>query len=131
MPQVVLQALLYFGVIKGLSLTTITDRDLALSIGSAIFNSLIQLFRLKKESTAAQESFVQYSLSCITARFGWVPFNHKLEQFVDNEQKVLSLNYKIQYPLPLVTSLSKYILDRNDIEPLQITTKSHLNRATT
>ena len=64
-----LQALLFFNVIKGRDLGDISDTDLILSISSAIFNSFIQLFRLRKESTAAQETFVQYSLNCITARY--------------------------------------------------------------
>ena len=68
-PQVMLQALLFFGVIEGINVTNITDRDLALSIGSAILNSFIQVIRLKKESEAVQETFVQYALNCITARF--------------------------------------------------------------
>ena len=80
-PQVTLQAFLFFGLIEGLYLTNITHSDLALSIGSATFNSIIQVYRLKKESEAAQETFVQYALNCITARFGWVPFDHKLQQF--------------------------------------------------
>ena len=43
MPQVTLQALLFFGVIQGGNLGDITDRDLILSICSAIFNSIIHL----------------------------------------------------------------------------------------
>ena len=82
-PQVTLQALLFFGVIKVGTLTEITDYDLILSISSAFINAVIQLSRLKLESGAVKETFVQYSLNCITARFGWIPFKHTIEQFVD------------------------------------------------
>merc|ERR1712154_39982 len=110
------------GIIRGRELSGITDKDLILSIGAAIFNCFIQLFRLKKESNAAKETFIQYSLNCITARFGWVPFNHLIEQLVDDDNKtnLLELDYKIQYELPLITRLSKYVMQRNDVVPLQI-----------
>ena len=65
----ILQALLFFGVMKGKNLNDISDEDLILSISAAIFNSFVQIFRLKKESKAVQETFVQYALNCITARF--------------------------------------------------------------
>eukprot|EP01084_Bolivina_argentea_P080713 146175_1 len=122
-PQVTLQILLFTRMIKGISVTTITDRDLIFSISTAIFNSLVQLFRLKLESKAAQETFVQYALNCISCRFGWVPFAHKLQRFEDiNEKKHASLliDYKIQYRLPLVTYLSQHIMQRNATEPLTI-----------
>eukprot|EP01083_Nonionella_stella_P096780 272139_1 len=119
-PQAILQVLLAFHVIEGRDLAGISDRDLILSIGAAILNSFVQLFRLKKESKAAQETFVQYSLHCITARFGWVPFNHLMQQFVDAEDRALDINYKMQYELPLITHLSKQLLQRNAVEPLYI-----------
>ena len=64
-----LQVLLFFGYVQGRKLTNITDQDLFISIGSALINSCIQLFRLRKESRAVRETFVQYSLNCITARY--------------------------------------------------------------
>ena len=64
-----LQVLLFVGILGGRELTEITDTDLILSIGSAITNSVIQVFLLKKESLAAHETFVQYALNCIIARF--------------------------------------------------------------
>ena len=68
-PQVLLQAFIYFDIINGRDWNEITDRDLILSIGSATFNSLVQVFRLMKESEAVKETFIQYSLNCITARY--------------------------------------------------------------
>ena len=68
-PQVTLQGLLYLSVIEGRELTNITDQDLILSIASAIFNSVNQVYTLKLQSAAVDETFVQYSLNCIIARF--------------------------------------------------------------
>ena len=69
MPQVTLQVLLFFSIIKGRELTDITDSDLILSIVAAVLNSVIQVIKMKMERTAANETFVQYSLNCIIARF--------------------------------------------------------------
>eukprot|EP01084_Bolivina_argentea_P024887 46328_1 len=121
-PQAILQGFLFSGFIQGRELTGITRSDLILSISAAILNSFIQIFRLKMESTAAQETFVQYSLHCITARFAWVPFTHKMIEFVQKNdgRNILNVNYHIQYELPLIKFLSRYLTTRNATEPLQI-----------
>ena len=100
------QVLLFLSIIAGGELTGITKQDLRLSIGSASFNCIIQLFRLKLESTAVEETFVQYSLNCITARFGWVPFSSKLKAFTKSHEPII-LNYDINYTLPLLKRLDK------------------------
>ena len=69
MPQVILQSLVWSGLIKGRGLSTITNTDIALSVAAASANSIFQLFRLYQESEATQEAFVKYCLNCITARF--------------------------------------------------------------
>eukprot|EP01084_Bolivina_argentea_P121455 215222_1 len=114
-PQVILQVLLFLSIIKGKELSGVTDSDLILSICSAGVNFIIQIFRLIFESRAVQETFIEYSLNCITARYEWVPFKHNIEQF-----NVEPINYNIQYELPLITALTKYMKTKNDLEPLQI-----------
>ena len=116
-PQVTLQVLLFTDIIQGKGSTNITDQDLILSIGSAVLNTIVQLLRLKLESRAVKEAFIQYSLNCITARFGWIPFKHLLEQFgnkVDEEENgsmdksesipirnKLSIDFTVEYKIPL------------------------------
>merc|ERR1712228_950708 len=116
-PQAILQSLLFFEIIKGKDLAGITNNDLILSLSSAAFNSLLQIFKLYQESNAVKESFVQYSLNCITARFGWVPFEHQIKGFADNENiKTLTIDYKIKYRLPLITYLSENLTQNNQLK---------------
>ena len=84
-PQVILQLLVFFAVIEGKEFSGVTRRALILSICSASLNSCIQIFRLRSESKAVKETFVQYSLNCITSRFGWVPYEHVIESFVNDQ----------------------------------------------
>eukprot|EP01084_Bolivina_argentea_P140823 247507_1 len=93
-PQVVLQALLFFSIIEGKQFNAITNSDLLLSLCSAMFSSVLQLFRLRAESMAVQETFVHYALNCITARFGWVAFKDKIGQFNAELQKLDLLETK-------------------------------------
>eukprot|EP01084_Bolivina_argentea_P191474 328900_1 len=124
-PQVILQGLLFGSVIKGRELTGITDRDLILSIGSAVFNLIVQLFRLFLEKDAVKESFVQYAFNCMTARFAWVPYKHILERMEKG-----NINYNIQYNLPLITFITKYMKNKNDNKSLQVGYKHKKNDVT-
>ena len=81
-PQVSVQTLLFFGIINGKKVSGITDRDLLLSVSFAAANSLFSVFELFAESRGVSESFVQYSLHCITARHGWVPFEDIISGFL-------------------------------------------------
>ena len=63
----------------------ITDHDLLLSVSFAAANSLFSVFELFAESRGVSESFVQYSLHCITARHGWVPFAHIIGRFLSGQ----------------------------------------------
>eukprot|EP01084_Bolivina_argentea_P317425 550350_1 len=147
-PQVALQALLFFGIIKGKEFNAITDTDLLVSLSSAIFSSIMQIYRLRAESMAVQETFVHYALNCITARFGWVAYKDKIEQFnselqkklenlsknaenaqnkycgcfgsnTDDEDK-LELDYNLNYELPLVTPLTGYLSEKSKFQLLQV-----------
>eukprot|EP01084_Bolivina_argentea_P276963 472691_1 len=120
-PQVILQILLYFSIIEGKTLSGVTNRALIISICSAVFNCVMQMFRLIWESQAVQESFIQYALNSLTARYAWVPYKHKIEQI--NKYKTITshnFEYKIKYDLPLVTRLTKCIEKKYDMAPLQI-----------
>eukprot|EP01084_Bolivina_argentea_P191475 328902_1 len=130
-PQVILQCLLYFSIIPGIELTGITDDDLILSICSAGVNSVFQLIQLYAESIAVDESFIGYSLHCITAKFSWVPFVHKIYNYnktvVDGHKSICTcinnkwtaiqlekpahnvINYNISYRYPLITMLTDTI----------------------
>eukprot|EP01084_Bolivina_argentea_P110314 197016_1 len=126
-PQVILQTLLYTKTISGKDISGITDRALLISVSSAVFNCIVTLVKLYAESRGVQETFVEYSLHSITARFGWVPFRKVLiNYFNDNYNNMnnkpgccgkwfsfknldsndIILNYKIQYRVPIITYLS-------------------------
>lgn len=107
-PQAMVQTLLFFSIIDGKELAGITNSDLILSLSSAAFNCLLQLLRLLLESKAVNEGFVQYSLHCITARFGWIPFEQQIRNASQNE-----INFKIKYDFPIVTYLSKMLLNNS------------------
>eukprot|EP01083_Nonionella_stella_P060839 158657_1 len=87
-PQVILQGLIAFdvgGALLELEGTTISKRDLYLSVGSAVINSMGQITKLYLESIAVQESFIQYALTCMMGRVGWVPFRHKIQRIFTNK----------------------------------------------
>ena len=81
-PQVSIQTLLFFGIVNGKEVSGITDSDLVMSVIVAAANSLFSVFELFAESRGVGESFVQYSLHCITARHGWVPFTDTINRFL-------------------------------------------------
>eukprot|EP01084_Bolivina_argentea_P067294 122575_1 len=148
-PQVALQLLLFFSIAKGNELKNITRTDLLLSIGSALFSSFMQIFRLRAESMAVNETLVHYSLNCITARFGWVPFKDKMEQFNELQKQItdklkkkgclqrctscfgdtkeketkLAIDYNLQYSLPFITKLTGFLSHKSKIQPLQVGVK--------
>eukprot|EP01084_Bolivina_argentea_P320086 555312_1 len=132
-PQTILQVLLFRRVITGKELLNgITDADLIRSISIASINVFVQLFRLFAESVAVKESFVQYSLNCITARFGWLPFKHLIDEnninnFKSNfctkifeKKNESSIDFTIQYKLPLITFLSAWWKQKNANTPLRV-----------
>eukprot|EP01084_Bolivina_argentea_P287152 492683_1 len=120
-PQVTLQALLFSGVITN-DLGDITDKDILISLSAASFNFFVQIFRLKKESQVTKETFIQYSLHCITSRFAWVPFLHLLEQQIKSgsTKPLKPINYTMKYKIGVITRLSEYMLQRDSKKPLQI-----------
>eukprot|EP01083_Nonionella_stella_P267986 905611_1 len=79
-PQLTLQFILLW---TGAASSTITHFDLSLSVASALLNSGIGTYRITLESKAVNERFLQYALHCITSRFGWVPFQHIIDEFKD------------------------------------------------
>eukprot|EP01083_Nonionella_stella_P089132 248670_1 len=133
-PQLVLQTLLFSGV---------SSDVLMLSIFSAFFNFVIQLVRLKAESVAVRETFVQYSLHSITARFGWLPFKHLIKEFGthenrtdskpkacwrwcrfeiinDDDDEQIELDYRLRYRVPVVTAISEYYAESNNTKELRV-----------
>eukprot|EP01083_Nonionella_stella_P089131 248668_1 len=140
-PQLILQTLLFTAVIGVQDeLTGVSSDVLMLSICSASFNFVIQTLRLKAESVAVRETFVQYSLHSITARFGWLPFKHLIKQSgarqkrTDNKSKTCcwrwcsfeiindddepTLDYRLRYRLPIVTAISEYSAKSNNTKEL-------------
>eukprot|EP01084_Bolivina_argentea_P067291 122567_1 len=158
-PQVLLQCLLFFGMIQGREISGITNLDLIKSITSALFSCVVQFCILKLESTAVKETVVEYGLHCITCKFGWVPLQNKfkikkkkswkdapikrwfrkyccMNKYVSEEENVyycmnkdvskdgvleyLDINYNIQYVMPIITSLTQYMKNKNDMESMKI-----------
>ena len=68
-PQVTLQSLLFFGIID-VKLVGIETSDLVVSICAALLNSIGQIWRLKLESTAVEESFIEFCLYSVNGRVG-------------------------------------------------------------
>eukprot|EP01084_Bolivina_argentea_P168991 292967_1 len=127
LPQVVIQSLLFFSVIEGKEFSGVTERGLIISISSALVNCIMQIIRLCFEKTAVRESFVEYAFNCISARFGWIPFQHQIEILDDS----MEINYDITYDLPIITLLTQLLKDRNDTQPLQIGYKHGTKKTTT
>eukprot|EP01084_Bolivina_argentea_P074421 135013_1 len=134
-PQTIIQVLLFKRVITGKELLNgITDEDLIRSISIASINVFVQCFRLFAESVAVKESFVQYSLNCITARFEWVPFKHLIDKNNANlkyqccnfctkmfeKKDESSIDYTIHYKLPIITFLSAWWKRKNENTPLKV-----------
>ena len=112
-PQSILQTFLLIGIFGNINDTNITASDVYLSIVSAILNSLFQIFRLKLESQACEESFVEYCLTCLMAQIAWIPFHKKIEFILKNSGKQDNsdattaiatitdvINYDIRYNYP-------------------------------
>ena len=122
-PQGVLQACIAFDI------WTVGDADISKddvywSIATAIINSMVQIIKLKLESRACDEKFLTYSLECLMARIGWIPFQKQITKILDKSQHLglgtqsaadKTINYNIKYGLPFnlskwnfCTCLSKY-----------------------
>ena len=71
------------------------------SYGSTIFNIISTLFSLYNNAKFFKEDFLLYSLTCMKAKSGWVPFTHLIQK---GELKAI-INYNlIRIPLPILTS---------------------------
>ena len=130
----IIQACLYFEWIGNKELTDITETDLIFSIVAAGVNSVAQLMKIYLESAAVGETFVQYVLTCIMGRVGWIPFQNQLSLLLseisemnsidtENENdddienipiqssrktlrnRTVVLDYKISYRIPIISSL--------------------------
>ena len=95
-PQCTVQTLLFLSMLPGSETSQITDRELMVSIGAALVNSLGQTVRLYFESRAVDEKLLEYALNCIVGRVGWVPFLKELPS-------LKAVDYNIEYRIPLVT----------------------------
>ena len=119
MPQVTLQSLLFFGIIDVKSVG-ITTSELVLSICAALLNGIAQIWRLKLESNAVEESLIEFCLHSVNGRVGWVPFLKKMEILNKddsiikyNSDNPLEIEFKIKYDIPFVT---KYLGMKSSIE---------------
>merc|ERR1712228_642903 len=103
-PQTTIQSFLFLRVIPGIELTNITQSDLLISIGSAIFSSIMQVTKLYFEAGAVQESFFQYSLTCFMARIGWVPYRTKMRRVLENKpEKTITSVCKCGFGIEYIT----------------------------
>eukprot|EP01084_Bolivina_argentea_P296727 511082_1 len=102
-PQITIQALLYFDIISGKELTGVTDQILLTSIVSATLNSLRQVIKLVLESKAVEQNVIEYSLHCVMARVGWVPFHRNIDTFRLSMISEMHINYNIKYDIPIFT----------------------------
>merc|ERR1712228_449140 len=103
-PQTTIQSFLFLRVIPGIELTNITQSDLLISIGSAIFSSIMQVTKLYFEAGAVQESFFQYSLTCFMARIGWVPYRTKMRRVLENKpEKAITSVCKCGFGIEYIT----------------------------
>ena len=114
-PQGALQACLAFDVWK-LADADISKDDVYLSVVSAIVNSMVQIIKLKLESKACHEKFLTYSLECLMARIGWIPFQKEISKILEKSQNFRlgslgtqhkPVDYNIKYYLPLGLSQCK------------------------
>merc|ERR1712130_233769 len=107
-PQTAVQSFLFLGIIPGIELTNITQNDLLISIGSAIFSSIMQVTKLYFEAGAVQESFFQYSLTCFMARIGWVPYRTKMRRVLENKpEKTINPCCRCGYGIEYITNLEE------------------------
>ena len=113
-PQGVLQGYIAFGWLT-LDGADISKEDVYLSVISASVNSLVQVIKLKLESQACKEKFLAYSLECLMARIGWIPFQKQITKILEQSQNIgfynfgttdEPINYQIKYDLPF--GLSNY-----------------------
>eukprot|EP01083_Nonionella_stella_P309125 1093486_1 len=105
-PQITIQALLYANIIPGRELTGISSQILMTSIFSASLNCVRQILKLVLESRAVQQNVIEYSLHCVMARVGWVPFRTTIDTFrISNQMHSdpMSIDYNIKYPIPIIT----------------------------
>ena len=118
-PQGALQACLAFDIWK-VADANISKIDVYWSIASAIANSLVQIIKLKLESRACHEKFLAYSLECLMARIGWIPFQKEITKILEKSQNMgfgivgtqlfeKAINYNIKYDLPFNLSKCKFL----------------------
>ena len=106
-PQVVLQALLFFGVFSSewRKLTNISEFEIVLSIIFACLNSITQTIKLYLEAKACNERLISYCLNMVMARIGWLPFESDLlalsrgkkDSNSATETSCVKINYSISY----------------------------------
>ena len=117
-PQSATQLFLLLGIFGSGSLiksANISLADVVVSICFAVLNGFFQVFRLKLESQACNESFSEYCLECLMARISWIPFEKEIQRFLlgntvaasDNNiattkenYNFKTINYNIKYSYP-------------------------------
>eukprot|EP01083_Nonionella_stella_P177652 625049_1 len=107
-PQLTMQGLLFWDVIPGKHLAGIDEFILLISITSASLNCIRQIIKLILESRAVRQNVIEYSLHCVMARVGWVPFRNTIDTFrIANQTQAdpypLSIDFNIKYAIPCIT----------------------------
>eukprot|EP01083_Nonionella_stella_P014862 41621_1 len=103
-PQLTIQVLLFCNVIPGKHLIDMNQTILLTSIASASLNCVRQMIKLVLESKAVRQNVIEYSLHCVMARVGWVPFRTTIDTFRVADRYPLSIDYNIKYAIPIVTA---------------------------
>ena len=88
-PQAIVQGLLLSQIFydrRILDSANIQDSDVYTSVISAILNAMVQVLRLRSESNACNETFYQYSVSCLMARILWIPFIGDIEKYLSGDR---------------------------------------------
>ena len=116
-PQIVIQGLLAFEINNNNnnndSNKSITRNDIYLSMFFAILNIIVQTWRIILEKNAINESFIQYCVTCLTGRIGWIPFRWQIETILtsfnfrsnsNGDHDIPIISYDIRYDYPLCIS---------------------------
>ena len=143
-PQLIIQTFAVFDIglfrLDNNTNETISEFDIYLSMTFALLNAIGQLWRIILEKKSIEESFIQYCVTCLTGRIGWIPFKYKIENILknnkienenENENEIPLINYKIQYEYPF--GISKFFRKKGEIifDFSQVTIKEFLNNIDT
>eukprot|EP01084_Bolivina_argentea_P171886 297779_1 len=117
MAQLAIQLLFAFNVIS-LSGTNVTNIDIAISLTSTIINFIFQYSRMHLESQAVRETYIQYALSCMIGRIGWIPFIGRIKYPSKEKCKDIIQYDKIKHKSCKITTTISYYFSEVTIRKL-------------